>query len=329
MKYIVIHTLFFVFIFCSSSKGQSKTELPKDDSKSEAKDVILFRGPNTSVRIIRQDRKGNIWLASNEGIIRYDGKLFTNITGGLNVGRFLYILEDKKGNFWFGNYNAGAFYYDGQSLQHFTYEEGLISNQINTIYEDKAGNIWFGGNGGVSQYDGQSFRNFKTEAGLDVMTIIEDKSGKLWFGTRGNIFVYDGKTFAVSTFNGTSFTDVWSIIEDKKGNTWLGGGAGLWRYDGNTFTNFTQHFVGYVYEDKKGNIWTSGSTDNNVFVISRYDGRSLSNKKPTVTEIKQSLNLFGILEANDTSIWFGAFDGVYRYDGNNTITDFKDKASQQ
>ena len=58
--------------------------------------------------------------------------------------------------------------------------------------------------------------------------------------------------------------------------------------------------------------------------LSRYDEKSLSNKKPTVTEITQSLNLFGILEANDGSIWFGAFDGVHRYDGK-TITDFKSK----
>lgn len=30
----------------------------------------------------------------------------------------------------------------------------------------------------------------------------------------------------------------------------------------------------------------------------------------------------GILEAKDGSIWFGSFDGVYRYDGKRT-TDFK------
>ena len=62
--------------------------------------------------------------------------------------------------------------------------------------------------------------------------------------------------------------------------------------------------------------------------VSRYDEQSLSNKKPIVTEITQSLNLFGILEANDGSIWFGAFDGVHRYDGN-TITDFKSAAGQK
>jgi hypothetical protein len=65
-----------------------------------------------------------------------------------------------------------------------------------------------------------------------------------------------------------------------------------------------------------------------MFALSRYDEKYLSAKKPTVTEIAQSLNLFGILEANDGSIWFGAFDGVHRYDGN-AITNFKDKGSQK
>lgn len=313
MKQVTLSALCLQLIFCTSSTGQTKTDLPTA--------VITSHGPGTSVRIIRQDKKGNIWLASNEGIIRYDGRSFTNITGELNSGRFLSLLEDRKGNFWFGTYSAGVYYYDGRSLQHFTANEGLVSDRVNTIYEDKAGNIWFGANGGVSHYDGRSFQNFKTEAGLDVMTIIEDKAGRFWFGTRGNTFVYDGKIVAVSTWNGKAFTDVWSIIEDSKGNTWLGAGAGLWRYDGSTLRNFTEHPVRYIYEDKKGNIWTSGYNDKGKFTISRYDEMSLSDKKPGVTEIAQSLNLFGILETNDGSIWFGAFDGVYRYDGN-TIKDF-------
>jgi ligand-binding sensor domain-containing protein len=60
-------------------------------------------------------------------------------------------------------------------------------------------------------------------------------------------------------------------------------------------------------------------------VLSRYDQKSLFNKSPTVTEINPKHGMIcGILEANDGSIWFGASDGVYRYDGK-TITDFKGK----
>ncbi len=196
---------------------------------------------------------------------------------------------------------------------------------------------------GASRYDGKSFRNFTTKDGLsnnDVNSVIEDKTGKFWFATTGNTFVYDGKAFTVFTHDGKPFTNVRSIIEDTKGNIWLGGNDGLWRYDGNTFTNFTQKFVGDIIEDKKGNIWTSsesaaspawdGSRTGNIqsWALSKYDGNSLSNKKPTVTEVTNKGMIFGFLIASDGSIWFGAFDGVHRYDGK-TITDFKSAAGQR
>jgi ligand-binding sensor domain-containing protein len=189
----------------------------------------------------------------------------------------------------------------------------------------------------------QSTLNFTKSEKLidnDVNSIIEDRTGKFWFGTRGHAFVYDGKTFTKVTNNGKPFTNVRSIIEDKKGNIWLGGNDGLWRYDGsvaadfgnpfasitNAFTNFYQKFVGYIYEDKKGNILTSSiSTHDSSWTLSRYDEKSLSNNKAIATEIKANEGMiFGILEANDGSIWYGTLKGVYRYDGN-TITDFKGK----
>lgn len=332
MKYAQIYTLFLLFVSCTLCQGQNSIDLLKDTIHSIPTEIITSQGPSTMVRTIMQDRKGNIWLASSEGIIRYDGKSFTNITSKLSSDRFFSVLEDRKGNFWFGTRGSGVYYYDGKSFQHYTTKEGLVNDLVFTIYEDKTGNIWFGGDGGVSRYDGKYFRNFTTKEGLphnDVNSIIEDKTGKFWFGTWGNAFIYDGKSFTVfRDKDGKTFNKVWSIIEDKKGNIWLGGVNGLWRYDGSSFTKFTPNTVLYVYEDKKGNIWTSSLNDKRIYVLSRYDGKSLSNKKPTVTEITRSLHLWAIFEANDESIWFGAFDGVYRYDGI-TITDFKGKEAQE
>jgi ligand-binding sensor domain-containing protein len=335
-KYLHLHFLFLMSVFCTSSKGQNKSDFPTDTSKSESKGAITSYGPNTSVRTITQDRKGNIWLASNEGIIRYDGKSFTNITGNLFPDRFFSVLEDRKGNFWFGNYGSGVYYYDGTTLKHFTTNEGLVNNRIACIYEDKKGNIWFGANGGISRYDGKSFRNYITERDtmivdrtrksfLDftsgsntVHRIIEDNTGKIWFGTDGNTFLYDGRRFTIfKDSEGNAFNSVWSIMEDKKRNIWLGGSYGLWLYDGNTFTQFANNFVGYIYEDKKGNIWTGGRNTNGIWSLSNYDKKLSSDKQPTVIEITQSRNLFGILEVHDGSIWLGSSDGVYRYDGNN------------
>jgi polyisoprenoid-binding protein YceI len=219
-----------------------------------------------------------------------------------------------------------------------------------SVYEDRAGNIWFGTGGGLSRYDGKSFRNFKNPSpplffkdghlNNDITTIIEDKKGKLWVGTRGDAFVYDGKTFTPLIHNGKNFTNVWSIIEDRKGNIWLGDVTnGLWRYDastplgagGGTFIKVSDRGTHAIIEDKKGNIWTTGPVNTAhvaVWALSRYDAKSLYTDKPTVTEVMSGDAFLGILEAEDGSIWFGSATGVYRYDGK-TITDFYNKAGQK
>ncbi|MGK6352430.1 ligand-binding sensor domain-containing protein [Parapedobacter sp. DT-150] len=343
MKYVHVYALFLMFVFNTSCKGQNKTDLPKENIKSETKDITTSNGPNGIVRTIKQDRKGNIWIASWEGVFRYDGKSFTNITSKVSSARFFSVLEDRKGNFWFASIGSGVYYYNGKSFRNFTTRDGLANDRVTNIYEDKTGNIWFGTEVGASRYDGKSFQNFKMNAAPpvtevdsvhvsvyqrplleghwmhnDVNAIIEDKTGKLWLGTRGYASVYDGKTFTtITNKDGKAFANVRSIIKDKKGNIWLGGNDGLWRYDGSTFTNFTQQFVGYVYEDKKGNIWTSSEeSPRGSWALSRYDVKTLSDNKPTVTKIKSGEGMiFGILEANDGSIWFGTGDGAYRYDG--------------
>ncbi len=354
-----------MFVFCTSCKGQNKAELPKDNVKPETKEVITSTAPSSIVRNIEQDRKGNIWMASWQGVYRYDGKAFFNITSGVSSARFFSVLEDSKGNLWFGTIGSGVYRYDarlndgvgqGMFFQNFTTDNGLINNEIVCIYEDKLGHIWFGAGGGASRYDGKSFRNYiingdsmmedrtgKTfpnspRQPYEVNSIIEDKTGKLWLSTRGNTFVCDarladkqGKKFTVVALDGKPFKNVRCIIEDRKGNIWLAGNDGLWRYDGSTFTNITRNFVGYVYEDRNGNIWTSSEeSPRGSWALSRYDEKPLSNKYaavPNIIKPKEGM-IFGILEARDGSIWFGTLNGVYRYDGV-TFNDFKGKVGKK
>ena len=348
MKYVLICTLLLVSVFHSSC-GQHQKYAPPDIIKSETKDSVSVYGPTRMVRHVKQARNGDILIASYTGVWRYDGKLFTNITSAIKAPSFWDVLEDRKGNLWFGTRDSGVYYLPaGQvSFQHFTTKDGLGINSALHIYEDRAGNIWFG----ASRYNGKSFRNFTTKDGFpsnNIRLLLEDKTGKLWFGAQGeSMFVYDGKTFTVlKNKDGKTFTNVWGITEDRKGNIWFGAtiiedkrgdtsfvSQGLWRYDGTTFTKVSQRGAYAIIEDKKGNIWTTGEVNPNVWALSRYDAKSLYNKMPTVTEIKSGgrMEFLGILEANDGSIWFGSAgpeSGVHRYDGK-TFTHFKNKEAQQ
>ena len=332
-------------VFSFSCNQQNKNQLTKNNTSSEAKYFVNSDSPSGIVRNIEQGRNGRIWIASWEGIFLTDGRSFTNFTSRVSSARFFSVLEDSKGHFWFGSIGSGVFRYDGKRFRNYTTEDGLLNNDVLSIYEDKAGNIWFGVFGGASRYDGESFRNFiinedrmdedltgKTfsERGqYEVNSIIEDKTGKFWLATRGNTFVFDGKTFATVSHLGKPFTNVRSVIEDQKGNVWLGGNDGLWRFDGGTFTNIAKGFVGYIYEDKNGNILTSSETSEG-WALSRYNEKSLSDRMAIVPEVIWANEgmIFGIQEVNDGSIWFGTLDGVKRFDGE-TVNGFRALSSQE
>lgn len=346
MRQIPVHTLFLLLVFLTSCGG-NKTNTAKDDtserpnSGSQLKEADSSGVPVSMVRNVKQASNGDILIASYLGVFRYDGTSFTHITSTISSPSFWDVLEDRKGNLWFGSRDSGVYYLPaGQaSFQHFTTKDGLASNMALHIYEDRAGNIWFG----ASRYDGQSFRNFTTKDGFPgnkIRLLLEDKTGRLWFGAQGeNMFIFDArpdsigrKTYTVlKNKEGKTFNNVWSVIEDKKGNIWFGDNNGFWRYDGSTFTKVSQRGAYAIIEDKKGNIWTTGSIDaraDSAWALSRYDHKSLYDTKPAVTEIMSGQpGLLGLLESNDGSIWFGSYTGVYRYDGK-TITDFRSAARQ-
>lgn len=350
MKYLFqIYILLILLLSAVSCKEQKKTENPRktkpqpdttqivntdrleiDSYFTGTQTFTSATGPRNITRNILQDKQGNIWLATWEGLIKYDGQIFTNVTNieGLRRFRVFELLEDRKGDLWFATIGAGVYHYDGSTFTNFTTEEGLINNRVTCIYEDRNGIIWFGTEGGISQYNGTSFRNFTTAEGLlsnDVNAIIEDQKGNFWIGTRGTACWYDGQNFMpITTQDGSIFINIRTIIKDQKGNLWLGGNNGLWRYASSTFTNYTKNFVGYIYEDRSGNIWTSSvGAIHNEWVLSRFDAKSLNSEEITATPIKTEENMFfGMEEDQKGHLWLGHLRGVYRFDDGKLFTSF-------
>jgi ligand-binding sensor domain-containing protein len=71
------------------------------------------------------------------------------------------ILEDKAGTLWFATEKNGVWRYDGKSFTNLTTKDGLGHNSVFCIVEDDAGRIWFGTrNVGLCRYDGKMFTEF-------------------------------------------------------------------------------------------------------------------------------------------------------------------------
>lgn len=227
------------------------------------------------------DRTGSIWIGAWGGVTHFDGTTFTDFplpNPNIEIPSYqetenwvTEIIEDSKGNIWFGRSGYGVCKYDGKSFIHFTKKDGLASNCVQDIQEDKEGNIWFTsrvaekdhpdsnkrtGEGGLSKYtltssqkNNNTFTQFPELEGLsknDIYNIYKDKRGDLWIGANNTgLYRYDGKEFTL--FNKTdrvdlnnNFGGIQSLLEDKNGILWIGCSGGLYRLSGTNIINVTQ-----------------------------------------------------------------------------------------
>jgi len=110
---------------------------------------------------VLQDKNGDIWLSSWNGAYKYDGESFRTFTrkDGLSGDMIARIMEDKKGDLWFGG--DGLSRYDGESFTKFTAKDGLSNTSIWTILEDNTGHLWIGTREtGLYLYDGKRFTKY-------------------------------------------------------------------------------------------------------------------------------------------------------------------------
>ncbi|QCX38599.1 diguanylate cyclase [Aureibaculum algae] len=256
------------------------------------------------------------------------------------------ILQDSKGNYWFGSQKEGVSYYDGKAYQYFTQTDGLPDNQIRSIQEDPDRNIWFRTANGISMYNGVTFTNFSTEPNTPKLEW-KATAENLWFsaGEKEGIHLYDGTNMNYLSIpkpkneNTNNSYGTTGISKDKNGNVWIATYSALFYFDGSSITNFDKRklalkdneklHIRSVLADSKGQIWIG----NNGIGVLLYNGESTINfsEKKGLIHTNSSGNgdlspagtlehVFTIAEDSHGNIWFGDRDtGAWKYDGTSMI----------
>ena len=255
---------------------------------------------------IIEDNKGIIWLGTNKGICKYDYKKFVQIAlpyidtnsdwykdiyPNVNPNQTISMIQDRNGIFWIGTSGGGAYKYDGKKFENILadkgrkYEDSLHHNVIQSIIEDKNGNIWFASmsNGGITRYDGKSFKDFKNEDGLSdnmVRYLYEVSEENIWIGTNGNrnggLDKFDGSNFINYNENdGLCRNNVAVIFQSTDGKIWFGSDReALCYYENGVFKSFDKISgisIRSIIEDKNGNLWFGGRKGS----LLKYDGEKL------------------------------------------------------
>ena len=263
---------------------------------------------NTSVFDVYQDRKGFIWLATDDGLNRYDGYEF-----------IVYRTDESDAN-------------------------SISSNRVFDIQEDNQGYLWLATSNGLNRFNpqtGKFFRYYHEPENPNslpsnfVIKIQLDGEGALWVATRRTGVTY----FKYSTNQYTRYrhspNDEFSLSSDtvsylhrdSRANIWVATYNGLNRYDRtnnrfnrikhnkNKANSIVANDISAIAEDEKGNLWlAAGSGGLTKFNI---DQASYSYYPMPDNLSTQSLpaHPWRILVDKHKKIWIGTFGGgLYRFD---------------
>ncbi len=151
---------------------------------------------NITVNVIEEDQSGNIWLGTNTGLIKWDGKSYSylGLSNGLPNLKVSSLLRDSKKRLWIGTRGGKTVsWIDTKGIHQLSLLNSRDSCLVNDIFEDRSGNVWFATvSDGLIKYNGVVPFTYRTNNGFPENTINsigEDKYGNLWFGlaTRGAV----------------------------------------------------------------------------------------------------------------------------------------------
>ncbi|MFN3342617.1 MAG: two-component regulator propeller domain-containing protein [Flavobacteriales bacterium] len=285
-----------------------------------------------NVRVVFSDMAGDLWVGTRNGLFRFDFEknafVILSINGYTDYNVSC-LTEDPNGKLWMGTYDEGVFHEeDNLEFVNYTNEEGLINNGVRTVFVDRDQQVWFGTKGGVSKFNGRTFKSFSIEQGLinnNIKFIGQDTEGNIWFGTDGKgIMKLAGEAFTTyTTSEGLSSDLVMAILEDGDKNMWFATyGEGVVRIANGQYKVFrdedglANNTVWSMARTNDGKIWfgTSGGLsvfDGNKFTSYYKEDGLLSNK---VTSLYADRS--GVL-------WIGNRDGLTRF-SNNEFRSFSD-----
>lgn len=217
---------------------------------------------NNYILSLAQDRKGYIWIATESGLNRFDGRQFTvynKNNSGLSSNELNALLADPvEDKVWIGTQRDGlcCFDYATETITALkSPDDGLISNDIPYLAAAADSGIWITHyHMGVQHFDPKRnvFRNYDRSSiphlPWGCWTAMEDGRGNLYIGhVKDGLSIVDTKRKTLRNFrhragdpSSLPGDEVYSLCIDRDKNVWVGTnqGAALFRPATDKFISF-------------------------------------------------------------------------------------------
>jgi ligand-binding sensor domain-containing protein len=274
---------------------------------------------NNRIREIQEDKSGNMYFNTFDGISQFDGKRFTK----LSLTTTIFPTNEWKlqpNDLWFkgASGEGGVYRFDGKILHFLKFPKHYLEDEFYskypnipyspydayTIYKDRKGHIWFGtSNFGLCRFDGKALKWIyekeltETPSGgsFGIRSILEDTKGKFWFCNTRYRYVIDSNSAP------DNYHDPKNLIQYRREK----GIDGIKTPNGENLIYYMS-----IVEDRQQDLWMV-TYDTGVW---QYNGQTITHYP--VKDGSKDIALFSIYKDSQGNLWLGThLTGVYKFNG--------------
>lgn len=218
-------------------------------------------------------------------------------------------------------------------FRHYTTSHGLPANCVRDICQDDAGFIWMASDGGLTRFDGKTFRYYPLispgpKADDQFALELLNSHGHLYVGTDAYLYRYDDSAdrfvnVPVTDSNGNEVNGlIRSIGMDGSENLWvsiLGKGVFRLNPDGTTpgYYSFPDLnvFAGNIYVDSHDRVWVSNNSGIGGLYVYNPDTDRFNEFIITTENGRYMVHSMAMAEDAAGNYWLGLWNGsLLRFD---------------
>lgn len=328
----LVNKLPCLVLLCLSLSGFAQTYYTTIKTFNEAEG---FNATETSY--ITQDKKGFIWIASRNGLFRFNGTTFKHYTHNagdsfsLAANQVNFCYQDKDGDYWVGIFGKGLYRFNDSTEQFIKWknkntQEINVTQLYNVIapFEDSHGRLWMSaatiGIIRINKKEGTAklFNVCDQQNPVDLFRscrwvhhFSEDNDGWFWLSSNDGMIHFNPSNGAFKVFHENA-KNVTCYFKDSQGKQWIGTwGEGLkemdtslhkWkRYLWTQKTPGTTNILTGIEEKDKDHLWVS-SMDAGPMLFNKRTGSFtlIANQNKNQTDLKIANS---VLKDREGNLW--------------------------
>ena len=285
------------------------------------------RPPGSHIFNLFEDREGNLWAATMNGLHRFRDSRFLLFGEPESLSDSTFVLKQASdaGPLLVGTEMDGLFELEPAAatfgrnpiVGSISTENGLASNSVSALMVEPDGTRWIGTFGqGIDVIESDSTRRLTQADGLasdHIFAIAKDRSDTIWIAAQGGFSRFENDR--ITTFTGEdqqAYRLIRHILVAPDNTLWLSSNDGLVRLQGDQFRlwnsddGLASNLITTSYLDDQGTLWIGSRNgglarlaDDRIFQFTSEHGLP-----------RQSA--MSIIEDDQDRLWIGTTDGLIR-----------------